>query len=171
MTRRILGIDPGLRSTGWGLIETHTNRLTYVACGHITPSTDASLALRLKDLHLGLKQVIETWHPHEAAVEETFINSDPQSAMKLGYARAIALFTPTLYTLEIGHYAPTVVKKTIVGNGRASKEAVGLMVRCLLPTLNITPGADAIDALAIAITHTYHTQNPLYRYNRQQGRL
>jgi crossover junction endodeoxyribonuclease RuvC len=133
-----------------------------VACGCINPSTDASLTVRLKNLHFDLKQIIETWQPHEAAVEETFINSDPQSAMKLGYARAVALLTPALYNLEVGHYAPTSIKKAIVGNGRAPKKSIGLMVRCLLPTLDSHSGADAMDALALAITHAYHRQSPLH---------
>jgi crossover junction endodeoxyribonuclease RuvC len=166
MTRRILGIDPGLRATGWGIIQTETNHLRYVACGCITPSIDISLAMRLKNLHIDLMQIIETWHPHEAAVEETFINRDPQSAMRLGYARAIALLAPALYNLEVGHYAPTSVKKAIVGNGRAPKESIGIMVRCLLPTMDSQPGTDAMDALAIAITHAYHRYSPLHLYNQ-----
>jgi crossover junction endodeoxyribonuclease RuvC len=166
MTHRILGIDPGLRSTGWGVIETHTNHLKYIACGQINAPASLPLPERLKHIHLTLKEVIETWIPNEVALEETYVNCDPQSAMKLGYARAIALFTPALYDLSVYHYAPTVVKKIIVGNGHATKDAISIMVRCLLPTLSGKTGPDAIDALALAITHAYKKQSPLFLYNQ-----
>ena len=152
---RIIGIDPGLRNVGWGLIEVAGSRLTYVACGSIKTRADLSLAERLAHIHRGLTALIEAERPDEAAVEETFVNRDPQSALKLGQARGIALAAPALLGLPVAEYAANVVKKTIVGVGHAEKEQVAMMVKMLLPACQIG-SPDAADALAVAITHAQH---------------
>jgi crossover junction endodeoxyribonuclease RuvC len=158
MTRaaiRILGIDPGLRKTGWGLVVAEGSRLSFAACGSVTSSDGRSLAERLRQLHDGLAQVIAETLPDEVAVEETFVNRDPQSAMKLGQARGIALLVPALAGLPVAEYAANLVKKTVVGTGHAEKPQVLAMVRVLLPKATPT-SEDAADALAIAITHAHH---------------
>jgi crossover junction endodeoxyribonuclease RuvC len=152
---RILGIDPGLRKTGWGLIGVEGTRLTFLACGAVTSRDGLSLAERLKALHEGLGRVVAETAPDEVAVEETFINRDPQSAIKLGHARAIALVVPALAGLPVAEYAANLIKKTVVGTGHADKRQVIAMVRVLLP--KATPATeDAADALAVAITHAQH---------------
>ena len=152
---RIIGIDPGLRNVGWGLIEVEGSRLVYIGCGSIQTRADLSLAERLAQIHRGLTALIEAHRPHEAAVEETFVNRDPQSALKLGQARGIALAAPALLGLPVAEYAANVVKKTIVGVGHAEKAQIAMMVKMLLPA---SPAAspDAADALAVAITHAQH---------------
>lgn len=152
---RIIGIDPGLRNVGWGLIEADGARLAYVACGSITTRADLSLAERLAQIHRGLAALIEERRPDEAAVEETFVNRDPQSALKLGQARGVALAAPALLGLTVAEYAANVVKKTIVGVGHAEKQQVAMMVKMLLPGCQIA-SPDAADALAVAITHALH---------------
>jgi crossover junction endodeoxyribonuclease RuvC len=154
---RIIGIDPGLRNVGWGLIEVAGSRLVYVGCGSIQTRADLSLAERLAQIHRGLTTLIEAERPDEAAVEETFVNRDPQSALKLGQARGIALAAPALLGLPVAEYAANVVKKTIVGVGHAEKEQVAMMVKMLLPACQIG-SPDAADALAVAITHAQHRQ-------------
>ena len=152
---RILGIDPGLRKTGWGLIVAEGSRLSFAACGSVTSRDGLSLAERLRQLHDGLTQVIAETAPDEVAVEETFVNRDPQSAMKLGQARGIALVVPALAGLPVAEYAANLVKKTVVGTGHAEKPQVLAMVRVLLPKAS-PASEDAADALAIAITHAHH---------------
>ena len=152
---RIIGIDPGLRNVGWGVIAVAGSRLTYVACGSIKTRADLSLAERLAHIHRGLTALIEAERPDEAAVEETFVNRDPQSALKLGQARGIALAAPALLGLPVAEYAANVVKKNIVGVGHAEKEQVAMMVKMLLPACQIG-SPDAADALAVAITHAQH---------------
>jgi len=137
---RIIGIDPGLRNVGWGLIEVEGSRLVYVACGSLKTDPALSLAPR---------------RPDEAAVEETFVNRDPQSALKLGQARGIALAAPALLGLPVAEYAANVIKKTIVGVGHAEKAQIAMMVKMLLPACQIG-SPDAADALAVAITHAQH---------------
>jgi crossover junction endodeoxyribonuclease RuvC len=152
---RILGIDPGLRHTGWGVIEAEGSRLGFVASGVIHSKTGENLAERLRELHEGLAAVIAAHRPDEAAVEETFVNRDPQSTLKLGHARGIALVVPALAGLEVHEYAANLVKKTVVGAGHAEKAQVGMMVKVLLPKSEaLTP--DAADALAVAICHAQH---------------
>jgi crossover junction endodeoxyribonuclease RuvC len=152
---RILGIDPGLRKTGWGLVVAEGSRLSFAACGSVTSRDGEPLAERLRQLHDGLSRVIAETLPDEVAVEETFVNRDPQSAMKLGQARGIALLVPALAGLPVAEYAANLVKKTVVGTGHAEKPQVLAMVRVLLP--KATPASeDAADALAIAITHAHH---------------
>ena len=152
---RIIGIDPGLRRCGWGIIESEGNRLRYVACGTLTPRTDMSLADRLAELHAGLRALIELHRPDEAAVEETFVNAGARSALQLGQARGVALMTPASMGLLTAEYAANLVKKSVVGAGHAEKQQVQLMVKTLLPAADFR-GADAADALAIAICHAHH---------------
>ena len=155
MTTRIIGIDPGLRRCGWGVIDTLGNRLSFVASGTITPPVDLSLAERLALLFAALGDVLERFAPHEAAVEETFVNAGVRSALILGQARGIALLAPAARGLPVAEYAANLVKKSIVGTGHADKSQVQLMVKTLLPTADYK-GADAADALAIAICHAHH---------------
>ncbi len=152
---RIIGIDPGLRNTGWGVIEAEGSRLSFVACGTLHSDAALSLAQRLRQLHEGLASVIAAHAPHEAAVEETFVNRDPQSALKLGQARGVALLAPTLAGVGVAEYAANLVKKTVVGAGHAEKAQVAMMVRALLPKCD-AKSADAADALAVAICHAQH---------------
>jgi crossover junction endodeoxyribonuclease RuvC len=152
---RIIGIDPGLRRTGWGIIVAEGARLSYVASGLITSDSEEALAYRLRALHAGLIEVISRFAPEEAAVEETFVNANGQSTLKLGHARGVALLAPARAGLPVAEYAARLVKKSIVGTGRAEKTQVAHMVRCLLPGARIA-GADAADALAVAICHAHH---------------
>jgi crossover junction endodeoxyribonuclease RuvC len=152
---RIIGIDPGLRRCGWGVIESEGNRLTYVACGTLTPPTDLPLAERLVLIHSGLNELIDRFRPEEAAVEETFVSAGARSALQLGQARGVALMTPALKGLAVGEYAANLVKKAVVGSGHAEKTQIQMMVKVLLPAADFK-GADAADALAIAICHAHH---------------
>jgi crossover junction endodeoxyribonuclease RuvC len=152
---RILGIDPGLRKTGWGVIVSEGSKLSFLACGCIESDQSLSLAQRLRQLHEGLDAVIADWTPDEVAVEETFVNRDPQSALKLGQARGIALVVPALAGLSVSEYAANLVKKTVVGVGHADKRQVQAMIRVLLPRAE-AKSADAADALAVAICHAQH---------------
>ena len=152
---RILGIDPGLRNTGWGIIEAQGSRLSFIACGRVHSDAEANMGERLRQLHEGLARIIADHAPIEAAVEETFVNRDPQSALKLGQARGVALTVPALAGLDVEEYAANLVKKTIVGNGHADKQQIAMMVRVLLPTSS-ADSADAADALAVAICHAQH---------------
>ncbi|WP_298353477.1 crossover junction endodeoxyribonuclease RuvC [Rhodoblastus sp.] len=152
---RILGVDPGLRHTGWGVIEADGSRLAFVASGAVHSPTGGNLAERLRMLHDGLAAVISEHRPDEAAVEETFVNRDAQSTLKLGYARGIALVVPALAGLEVTEYAANLVKKTVVGAGHAEKAQIAMMVKVLLPKAEaLSP--DAADALAVAICHAQH---------------
>lgn len=154
-TIRILGIDPGLRNTGWGVIEQDGSNLHFISCGTIKTDDKAALADRLRQLYDELKQIVVSFSPDEAAVEETFVNKDARSTLKLGQARGIAMVVPALAGLSVGEYAPNLVKKTIVGSGHAEKGQIHLMVKVLLPKSDAkTP--DAADALAIALTHAQH---------------
>lgn len=154
-TLRLLGLDPGLRNTGWGIIDARDNRLTFVACGVITTNSRDALSDRLSDLYRGIEEVIEAHRPHEAAVEETFVNKNAASTLKLGQARGISLLVPARSGLPVAEYPPNLVKKTVVGTGHATKDQVQMMVRTLLPGSTVT-AADAADALAIAVCHAHH---------------
>lgn len=151
---RILGIDPGLRTLGWGVIEVEGSRLRHVANGLCKPE-GKELAERLLSLHRLLTDVFRDAAPDEAAVEKTFVNRDGAGTLKLGQARAIALLVPAQFGLEIGEYAPNSVKKTVVGVGHAEKHQVEHMVKLQLPGAN-PAGPDAADALAVAICHAHH---------------
>ncbi|MEO1657329.1 MAG: crossover junction endodeoxyribonuclease RuvC [Pseudomonadota bacterium] len=157
----ILGIDPGLRHTGWGLIRSEGSRLTYVACGRIVTATDGEMAQRLSALSDALDALLQEHSPDEAAVEETFVNTNPRSALKLGQARGICLLAPARHGLPVAEYAANQIKKSVVGAGHADKAQVAAMVTRLLPGSR-ADNADASDALAIAITHAAH---------RKAGRL
>src|SRR5579872_4088755 len=159
---RILGIDPGLRRTGWGVIETDGNRLIYVGCGSVEPAEDLPLANRLLAIHEGLAAVLADFRPVEAAVEQTFVNKDGGATLKLGQARGVAMLAPALAGISVAEYAPNQVKKTVVGAGHADKAQIRVMLGILLPKAD-PKSADAADALAIAITHAHHRQSALLR--------
>jgi crossover junction endodeoxyribonuclease RuvC len=152
---RILGIDPGLRNTGWGVIDSRGSRLSFVASGRVQSDAALDMGNRLRQLHEGLMKVISDHRPDEAAVEETFVNRDPQSTLKLGQARGVALMSPALAGLAVAEYAANLVKKTVVGAGHAEKTQIQMMVRVLLPASQAS-SADAADALAVAICHAQH---------------
>ncbi len=152
---RLLGLDPGLRNTGWGVIEAEGNLLRHVANGVVSSDSALSLPERLVQLQDGLEKVIETYRPCEAAVEETFVNKNPASALKLGQARGIALLVPARAGLKVAEYTPNLIKKTVVGTGHAAKEQIQMMVATLLPGCKVS-GPDAADALAVAICHAHH---------------
>ena len=152
---RIIGIDPGLRRTGWGVVESDGVRLGYVASGLLTSTADEDLAYRLRELFEGLSSVIASFGPHEAAVEETFVNDNARATLKLGQARGIALLAPALKGLRVAEYSPNLVKKTVVGAGHAEKRQIAAMVGYLLPKASFE-SADEADALAIAICHASH---------------
>ena len=152
---RLLGLDPGLRATGWGVIEADGNRLTHVADGAVRPPVDGSLAARLAALRAALARVIETHRPDEAAVEETFVNRNPASALRLGQARGVVLLAPAEAGLPVAEYPANLIKKSIVGAGHADKNQVAAMVRALLAIGRIS-SSDASDALAVAICHAHH---------------
>jgi crossover junction endodeoxyribonuclease RuvC len=152
---RIIGIDPGLGQTGWGIVSVEGTRLSYVADGTLKSDRSQSLALRLVDLHRQLTAVIAEWRPDEASVEESFVNKDARATLKLGHARAVALLVPGCAGVPVAEYAPNLVKKTVVGVGHADKHQIRHMVQRLLP--RCTPkSADSADALAVAICHAHH---------------
>lgn len=157
---RLLGLDPGLRVTGWGVIEVAGNRLRPVADGVVRSDQSLSLAERLVQLHQGLLDVLRSFEPAEAAVEETFVNRNPASTLKLGQARGVVLLAPASIGIPVREYAPTLVKQAVVGTGRAAKDQVGMMVRTLLPGCLVT-SPDAADALAVAICHAHHRTTAL----------
>ncbi|WP_407185629.1 crossover junction endodeoxyribonuclease RuvC [Bradyrhizobium centrosematis] len=159
---RIIGIDPGLRRTGWGVIEADGNRLIYVACGSVEPPNDLPLASRLLAIHEGLAAVLSNHQPVEAAVEQTFVNKDGVATLKLGQARGVAMLAPAMFGITVAEYAPNQVKKTVVGAGHAEKAQIAMMLKILLPKAE-PPSADAADALAIAITHAHHRQSTALR--------
>lgn len=152
---RILGLDPGLRHTGWGIVDKDGSKFRFVSAGVINPNDKLTLAERLAELHAGLNKVIADFSPDEAAVEETFVNKNPSSTLKLGQARGVVLLTPALSGIRVSEYTPNQIKKMIVGAGHAEKNQVDMMVRTLLKTVpeNIPP--DAADALAIALCHGF----------------
>ncbi len=152
---RILGIDPGLTATGWGVIETVGSRLAFRACGSISTTADTPMSQRLAFIHRELVARIGEHAPDEGAIEETFVNRDPRSALKLGQARGVALAALALAGLNVAEYAANLVKKTVVGVGHAEKPQVAMMVRMLLP-LSEARTPDAADALAVAICHAQH---------------
>ncbi|MBL8574082.1 MAG: crossover junction endodeoxyribonuclease RuvC [Hyphomicrobiaceae bacterium] len=154
-TVRIIGIDPGLQRTGWGVIEATGNRVSFVAAGIVTSDAKRGLPERLVELANGLGKVLDDHSPDEAAVEETFVNDNPRATLKLGQARGIALMLPASRLLPVAEYAPNQIKKTVVGAGHAEKQQIRHMVRILLPTAKFD-GDDAADALAIAICHSHH---------------
>ena len=151
---RILGIDPGLRNMGWGIIDVKGNKLSHIANG-VCQSNGQDLATRLFCLFEQMEEVLKTWHPTQAAVENTFINKDGVNSLKLAQARAIALLAPKKFGLTVSEYAPNKIKKTVVGVGHADKQQVVHMIQLQLPGVQLN-GPDAADALAIAICHSFH---------------
>jgi crossover junction endodeoxyribonuclease RuvC len=151
----LIGLDPGLGCTGWGVIRAEGNRLAHIANGQIRTDVKAGLAERLLDLHDRLAAVIGEHRPEAAAVEEVFVNENPQSTLKLGQARGAVLLCAARSGVAVGEYSPALVKQAVVGTGRAEKAQVHAMVARLLPGAGIA-GADAADALAVAITHAHH---------------
>lgn len=154
----IIGLDPGLRHTGWGVIESAGNRLRHLAHGAIHSTASDQLALRLVQLHDGLMQVLRDWRPQSCAIEETFVNKNPGSTLKLGQARGVVLLVPALLGVPVTEYSANHIKKAVVGVGHAGKEQVHMMVARLLPGAK-EARADAADALAIAICHAHHVQS------------
>jgi crossover junction endodeoxyribonuclease RuvC len=154
-TIRILGLDPGLRRTGWGVLDSDGVRLIYVASGVITSDAEDDLAYRLRTLFEGITGVIASFQPREAAVEETFVNENPRSTLKLGQARGAALLAPALAGLKVAEYTPNLIKKSVVGSGHAEKGQIQAMIGFLLPKAKFD-SADEADALAIAICHANH---------------
>ncbi len=154
---RLIGFDPGLRNTGWGVIDAQDNRLRYVADGTIRPRAKQDMALRLRELHEGLAEVLAAHAPDEAAVEETFVNKNPASTLKLGQARGVVLLAPALAGVPCAEYSANRIKKAVVGAGHAGKEQVQMMVARLLPGCQFS-SADAADALAVAICHAHYLE-------------
>jgi crossover junction endodeoxyribonuclease RuvC len=152
---RIIGIDPGLRNTGWGVISQEGSKLTYIADGALHSDGDLSLAERLLQLHAQLMDVFREFDPDEAAVEETFVNTDARATLKLGQARGVLMLAPAMLKLPVAEYAPNTVKKAVVGAGHAEKDQVKHMVRLLLPKARMRT-ADSTDALAVAICHAHY---------------
>jgi crossover junction endodeoxyribonuclease RuvC len=159
---RIIGIDPGLRSTGWGVVDSAGSRLSFVAAGTIRPDDSAPLAVRLCAIHDALASVLEQFSPGEAAVEATFVNRDATATLKLGQARGVAMLAPARAGLSVWEYAPNAVKKAVVGAGHAEKRQIRVMVSMLLPRANFDT-ADSADALAIAICHAHHRSGTALR--------
>ena len=159
---RIIGIDPGLRRTGWGVVETLGNQLRFVAAGTVRSDEKQALAIRLCQLHDGLFAVIRDMTPMEAAVEQTFVNKDAAATLKLGQARGIAMLVPAMAGLAVAEYAPNAVKKAVIGVGHGEKRQIHMMVRVLMPRATFDTD-DAADALAIAICHAHHRQSAVGR--------
>jgi crossover junction endodeoxyribonuclease RuvC len=164
MTRpiRILGIDPGLRRTGWGVVEIAGNRLGFLGCGSVLTDDHALLAVRLVTIHDGLMRILDQYRPDEAAVEATFVNKDATATLKLGQARGIAMVVPAKAGVPVAEYAPNLVKKSIVGAGHGDKAQVRMMIGVLLPKAD-PASDDAADALAVAVTHAHHRQSVVLR--------
>lgn len=167
-TIRILGVDPGLRRTGWGVVAVTGNALAFVAAGTVKAPLDGELAHRLVALHDGLTEIVRAFAPDEAAVEQTFVSRDASATLKLGQARGIALLVPAQAGLSVAEYAPNAIKKAIVGVGHAEKAQIRAMVRVLMPLARFD-GDDEADALAIAICHAHHRQSVAARLALKAG--
>lgn len=151
---KILGIDPGLQKTGWGVVDASGNRLTHVAHGIIKTDPKMDMSRRLETIYDGLADIIMRWKPQDAAIEETFVNKNPASALKLGLARGAAMLAPARARLDVAEYPANLVKKSVVGAGHAEKTQVQMMIKILLQ--GVEAEADAADALAVAICHAHH---------------
>ena len=152
---RVIGIDPGLRFTGWGVVDVHGNRLRHVADGVVATDGKAGVPDRLKALHEALTSLFLRYSPDEAAVEETYVNRNGTATLKLGYARGVCLLAPAMAGLPVSEYGAMAVKQSVVGTGGATKDQVEMMVHRLLPGASVSR-ADASDALAVAICHAHH---------------
>ena len=164
MALRMIGLDPGLRRTGWGVIEVDGSNLVHVASGEVASTVSLPLAERLSQLFDALSAVIKSFGPAEAAVEETFVNKNPSSTLKLGQARGAVMLAPAQAGIPVAEYPANLIKKSLVGNGHADKRQVQTMVSVLLPGAK-PKSADASDALAIAICHAHHRRPPNVRYD------
>lgn len=153
---KILGLDPGLQNTGWGIIYCSGNHLSYISHGTIHTKANENIASRLNYIHFKLNEVLSAHSPDEAAVEEIFVNKNPASTLKLGMARGVALFTPASFGIKVFEYSANKIKKSVVGSGHAEKHQVAFMVKKLMPSIPEKITADASDALAIAICHYSH---------------
>lgn len=154
---RLIGFDPGLQRTGWGVVDADAGRLRHIAHGVVSSAPRAPLAVRLRELFEALNEVLACWQPAEAAVEETFVNKNPTTTLRLGQARAVALLAPAMAEIPVAEYPPNLVKKSVVGTGHAQKPQVAMMVRTLLPAAGDVAD-DAADALAVAICHAHFRQ-------------
>lgn len=152
---RVLGIDPGLERTGWGIIDHQGSRLIFIAAGVIKSKSTETMAVRLCRIDAELTKVIEAYKPDTSAIEETFVNTNSASSLKLGQARGVAILSPARFRLDVAEYAANTVKKSVVGAGHAAKDQVGMMIKVLLPASGELE-ADAADALAVAICHAHH---------------
>ena len=159
---RILGIDPGLRRTGWGMVAIAGNALSFLGCGSVTTDDRDALAARLLAIHDGLMRILAEFQPDEAAVEQTFVNKSGSATLKLGQARGIAMVVPARAGVPVSEYAPNLVKKSIVGAGHGDKAQVRMMIGVLLPKADPS-SHDAADALAIAVTHAHHRQSVILK--------
>jgi crossover junction endodeoxyribonuclease RuvC len=159
---RIIGIDPGLRNTGWGVIDSLGNSLRFVASGTVKSDNKLDLASRLTQLYDGLETVLHEFQPFEAAVENTFVNKDATATLKLGQARGIAMLAPARAGLRVAEYAPNAVKKAVIGVGHGDKKQILMMVKMLIPKASFDSD-HAADALAIAICHAHHRTSPEWR--------
>lgn len=154
---RIIGIDPGLQRTGWGIIDSVGNKLTHISHGVVATHPKMPTAERLQQIFDGLTQMMTLWQPTEAAIEETFVNKNPASSLKLGLARGVAMVAPAKMGLAVAEYPANLVKKSVVGAGHAEKEQVQAMIKMLLP--GVEASSDAADALAVAICHAHHAMS------------
>ena len=166
---RVLGIDPGLENTGWGIVDSQGSRLIFIAAGVVKTKPADPVAQRLLKIHEGLSQVIRDWQPETSAIEETFVNKNAASSLKLGQARGVAILVPASYGLEVAEYSANLVKKSVVGTGHAAKDQVGMMIKMLLPGCG-EMAADAADALAVAICHVHHAQSNQMIHAALKGR-
>ena len=161
---RLLGLDPGLRHTGWGIINSKDNKISWVASGNISPKISLSLSERLKEIHQGLNSIVKKYNPSIAAIEEVFVNMNGQSTLKLGMARGAAITACSINEMPIYEYAPTRVKQSVTGSGRSKKDQVASMVNILLPRCKIK-SEDESDALAVAICHTIFANSKIHQMN------
>ena len=161
---RLLGLDPGLRHTGWGIINSKDNKISWVASGNISPKISLSLSERLKEIHQGLDSIVKKYKPSVAAIEEVFVNMNGQSTLKLGMARGAAITACSINEMPIYEYAPTRVKQSVTGSGRSKKDQVASMVNILLPGCEIK-SEDESDALAVAICHTIFANSKIHQMN------
>ena len=161
---RLLGLDPGLRHTGWGIINSKDNKISWVASGNISPKISLSLSERLKEIHQGLNSIVKKYNPSIAAIEEVFVNMNGQSTLKLGMARGAAITACSINEMPVYEYAPTRVKQSVTGSGRSKKNQVASMVNILLPGCEIN-SEDESDALAVAICHTIFANSKIHQMN------
>ena len=152
---RIIGLDPGLRHTGWGIIDQEGSHLKFVSAGVISADTDKPLYERLSEIYTCLMRILQEFEPDEASIEETFVNKNPNSTLKLGQARGVAILAPALFGIPVAEYAPNQIKKMIVGVGRAQKGQVDMMIRTFLPAVPEHIPPDSSDAIAIALCHSF----------------